>query len=358
MFLINGEPLSARLHPEHFKWVQDKQKEIKSEGKKIYKFSTRQRRAKALREDGKMINVDQYRGVSMISTLIDEKNGLSTYDQWSYVVSLNACKPLGDGRYEPNVKTKLLRNEDIFDVNADIELIIFLKYISQNKKIREVDDRKLNLERAEKEALETKAKFLIYNTESPIHPDKTGSDEMLKNIAIAWGVVGVEEMDVYNVMHELWERVQSSQAMIASTGRGYEVFCNEVMKYGDGSNRAAVILAINRGIIEYKQGIWFLHSKGGAEDMLCAVPAGRESQKDEYAIKYVLGDEYVLENVRMALEENSDPIKVALGDKMKRMDLLEEVTKLGHKRGVAQRKSNEELEYLVKNQIKAEPTPV
>ena len=160
------------------------------------------------------------------------------------------------------------------------------------------------------------------------------------------------KMDKYDLMHELWNKVQSSEQNKRNTKRGYKEFIEEVNKYSNIESRANVIKAIEKGYLIYSNNIWVLKTAGGAEDFLCGVPRSDEQNKDEYVLKYVLDNQYVYEVLLAALEEplpepEEKPINL---DPKKRHELLADAKKLGWTgplyREISKMKK-EELEELV-----------
>lgn len=355
MFLINGEPLHEKTHPEEYKWMNQKFEEIRNLGKKTFTFAAFNKRARVMREDGRMIPQRIRKRAVPLQGYVTEATGLG--QTWVYVTNMNATKPDGSGGYVPIRGTIALDYTTTFDVQQDIELIFFFLYISRNRHIKIVDKAQENKDKAMMKALRSKAENLIYDVESPVHPEKLGSDQQLKNLALSWGVTNAFDLDSYGVMHALWDRVQKGQANYNRTHRGFYEFIEEVEKYGNTKQRAVISLAIEKGIVRYEGNIWKLIAKGGNEQFLIGVPPKEEAVKDEYVIKYILDNETVFDTVALLAKDKDYHQTLEITDDgriyepKKRHELLKEAAKLGwngpHFRAVS-KMSKEELEDLIK----------
>lgn len=300
MFIVNGEPLHETTHPTEFKWMNKKIAELRAQKKKEYSFSAFNKRTKVLREDGRWIpQKNKKRIVTMIGST-EEATGV--HQTWAYASGMGALKDDGSNRYKLKRLTRAMDHDTRFSIEKDYELIFFFEYLSNNRHIKKIDHELNNRLDAEKIALRSKAESLIYSTDSPIHPENVNSDKALKNIALSWGIGNALSMDVYLLMRELWNKVQSSQAQINHTGRGFKQFIEDVSKYGNSDKRATVTLAIKEGVLHYDSRLWKLISDG-EEQFLCGVPTQDEAHKEQYIMDYVLNHDRVYLAVESLLEK-------------------------------------------------------
>lgn len=348
MFAINKKLLTQRTHPEEWKWMESRFKEIRSEGKSHIVFKAYAKPAFHEEVDtGRVLNMPRRRVIGKEATFFNEE--MDAMQSWAYAPNVSGFKN-EHGSFELKEKGLRLSAEEVYDVNSkDIELIFFLRYVSQNRFIKEVDVDKENRKKAEKVASEIEAKNLIYSMKSPIHPNIIGSEQPLRSIAISWGVSNTETMSVYTVMDELWNRVQMSNSKYQHTKRGFNEFTEEVLKLGDGTKRTTVILGIQKGILTYKDNVWYLTTKGGSEQILVGVPIGDEKTKDEVLIKYLLTNDRAYEAVELSVENGSGALVTEkLAGKRVRQDMIAECRdNLGWPHLVLNKKKNPELEDIL-----------
>lgn len=333
MFIVDGEPLSQKQHPNEYKWMQEKFEEIRKSGKKEFYFRSFEKRAMYLRaEDNRLIpQKDRNRWVSMKG---NTSAPTGVYQTWCYATSMSALKSDGAGRYTLIRGTMPLSFDTIFKVDKDIELIFFFLHLSGNRKVKNIDFEADLRKEAKENALFTKAHSLIYSEDSPIHPEFTGDAKQMKNIGLAWGIPNALNMDVYSVMKELWSKVQLGQQQYHSTRRGFAEFIEEVENYADTTRRSTVILGIESKLLVYKGGIWKLITTNGSEMFLCGVPPTDEKNREEYVTKYILDNEKVFEALDAALknpfkEERKKTDEELLAPKLKRHELLSMAKDLG-----------------------------
>lgn len=347
MFIINGEPLNPKTHPQQYAWMQSKFEELRKSGKKMWTYSAFQRRAKIMREDGRLVpQKTRKRIVSLVGSTSDATEGIP--ETWAYATGFNALKADSVGGYTLNRSTMPLDFDTKFDVTKsnDIELVFFFEYLSKNRNIRKIDYEAQAKNNAEKAALRSKAESLVYSNDSPLHPDSIGSDQPLKTIALSWGVTNAMNLDMYSIMTELWNKVQTNQNNYRTTKRGFKEFIDEVGNYGDSSKRATITLAIEKGTLRYDGGLWKLVTAGGVEQPLCAVPKQDEVQKDEYVMEYLLNTPKWFEVIEASLNKSQgNPIE---GVKLGRFDLIKVAkSELGWSHQSLTKKSNKELEEIL-----------
>lgn len=314
MFIINGTPLNKTDHPQELEWMNEKFKEIRSRGKKIFTYSAFTKRAKIKREDGRMIPVkERQRMVSMIGTT-SEATG--QYQTWAYATGMPALKSDDAGGYSLRRATRPMDHDTIFDVEKDIELIFFFEFLSNNKNIKRVDYEKIAETNAKKIALESTAQSLIYNPDSKIHPETAGSETAMRNIALSWGIQNANELNLYSLMNTLWQTVRSSQANYNKSRRGFEQFIKQVKEFNNNEKRAEVIHAISRGILVFDTNIWKLISDGGSEQFLCGVPVNDSDRRDDYIVNYLIQNESLYDTVASMLKSSIEKEKKAKKEKL------------------------------------------
>ena len=285
MFIVNGETLHEKSHPKEYKWMMNQIAKIKSGDKKEYTFSAFNKRSKVLREDGRWI---PQRGKKRIVTMVGStEEATGVHQSWAYATSMSALKDDGSNRYKLKRLTRSMDHDTRFSVEKDSELIFFFMCLSNNRNVNEIDHAAINKKAAQDNALRSKAESLIYSYDSPIHPENIKSETPLKNIALSWGIGNALDMDVYLLMQELWSKVQTNQARIGQTGKGYEKFIEDVTKYGNVDKRATVTLAIQEGILYYDSHMWKMVTEGD-DAFLCGVSPQDEAQKENYVMDYVL----------------------------------------------------------------------
>ncbi len=349
MFAINNELLSKKSHPEEWKWMNDKFKEIRDEGKKVISFKAYQKGAFNEEVDtGRAINMPRNRIIGQEATFYNEE--LDVTQSWAYSSHVDGFKH-EHGVYTLKKKGLKISSEEVFGVEKDIEMIFFLRYISQNRYVKEVDLEKDNRIKAEKIMAETEAKNLLYSNKSVIHKDVIGEEGPMRAIATSWGVPVTDNMSYYTVVDELWNRVKVSDDRINHTKRGFKHFVEEVLKVGDGSKRTAVILGIQKNILFIKDNVWYLAEKGGSERILVAVPIGDENNKTEILIKYLVENERAFESVELSIQDGSN---VVMKDKLKvkrsRQDMIKECKEhLEWPSAVLNKKKNPELEEILED---------
>jgi len=332
MFIVNGEILHKKTHEKEWEWMQKKFEEIRNSGKKTYTFSAFRKRAMFLREDGRMIPQQQRTRLVSVTGFTNEPTDL--YQTWVYATSMNALESDGSDGYKVKRGTMRLEFDTTFSVEKDIELIFFFLHISGNRHVKFVDHDANRKKRISETALEVKASNLIYNDESPIHPTQAGTEDKIRNVALAWGVKDALKQDILYVMDELWTKVKSSEKNRRLTKKGYKEFIDDVRQYSDVEQRSLIVTAINKGYLIYKNFVWLLKTSGGSETILCGVPRADEKNKEEYVIQYVLGSPIVFTAVETALKEPIvEEIEKEKPDvepkRLKRYELLSEAKKLG-----------------------------
>lgn len=350
MFAINKELLSKRNHPEEYAWMESKIKEIREEGKKYYMFRAYKNPTHVQDDRGRHIKVPRRRLVPReVSFQNDEMGGV--HQTWYFGQTMASFKNV-HGLIELTFKSLLLNENEVFSTEKDMETIFFLRYLSKNPYVSEYDPEKLNRLKAEQEGLEIEARSIIFSKQSILHPEKIGSEEPLRSLASIWGMGDISDMGIHTVMTGLWDRVQHSQKNYHNSKRGYAEFVREALKIGDGDKRSTIILGIERGTLVCRDNIWFVLTKGGTEQILCAV-TGPSSSRDEELIKYLTGNDRAYEIVELAVNNGDNSLVTERGSKMSRADLMDKcnVELLWPKAELVKMK-NVEIQELLDNKTK------
>lgn len=334
MFIINGTPLSRKDHPQEIEWMEKKFNEIRSRGKKVFTFSAFNKKNMIKLENGRIVpQKDRKRLVSMIGTT-SEATG--QYQTWAYATGMPALKSDDAGGYALRRSTRAMDYDTIFDVDRDIELIFFFEFLSNNKNIRRIDYEKIAETNAKKIALESTAQSLIYSTDSKIHPETAGSQQPIRNIALSWGIMNANELNLYSLMNTLWQTIKSSHENINKTHRGYEEFIKQVKEFNNNEKRAEIVHAISRGLLVFDTNIWKLISEGGSEQFLCGVPINDSERRDEYLVNYLILNEMIYDTVSSMLKSSIEKEKKA------KKEEIENVAETMD-RGILLKKAQEEL---------------
>ena len=96
--------------------------------------------------------------------------------------------------------------------------------------------------------------FMINSDKSPISVETTGSEEMIRTLASAWGVPDAfGEKSVDEIRLELFGAVNGSQNNITNTKRGFVAFLNELQDMDRVAIRSNIQRAIDDKVISYDQ---------------------------------------------------------------------------------------------------------
>jgi len=105
----------------------------------------------------------------------------------------------------------------------------------------------------EKDSKYTSVKYMIYDDSSPISPESTGGEALLRMIGSAWGVSKAHDKQktIDEVRVELLGLVEQSEKNMAKTGRGYDIFMSEIKSKERLTLRANIQRAVDDKIIKY-----------------------------------------------------------------------------------------------------------
>lgn len=271
MFACNDEIVSKKDTPELYDWVElEKNKikeEYKSRGKKNVKLS-----AETLRiyktDDGGTRKLNRMKMFPSVTTFLNEEKG-GELQTWAYIPNLSSVKRK-DGIIDlSSLRGISFQGEKILDIDRDIELIFYFKKLSRSfkkGKIKEIDAEKQAREYAEKMVLEAQAKSFVYDANSPISPDVTGNENVIKTVAAAWGVSVTSSMSVFDIKNQLWTSLQYMEKTKNRHKRGMQVFVNEVNSHGSLDIRSNVNEAIKRDMVWFDSPMWKILANGETEE--------------------------------------------------------------------------------------------
>ena len=96
-------------------------------------------------------------------------------------------------------------------------------------------------------------KFMINNTMSPLSPESTGSEDLLRMIAAAWGVAKAhsKRISIDEIRIHLFGLVEQSEKTKDTSGRGFDTFLSEIKSIDRITLRANIQRAADNKIIEY-----------------------------------------------------------------------------------------------------------
>jgi len=163
----------------------------------------------------------------------------------------------GNNIWDKDSRRKILKNAWVFDKVKHQEMIFFLMTVSpfvKKGKIYCQDKDKEAREAISNEVGELDVKHLILSEMSPLGAQATGSEDMLRMLAAAWGVNKAhdkKEHTLDQIKLALWGVVKSSEANRKATNRGYKEFIAEADTKNLLEIRANIQRAIDSGLIVY-----------------------------------------------------------------------------------------------------------
>lgn len=359
MFIVNGEILSKTKTPELYKWYDEKISTIKSLEKDTFIFSAHKRPHYETDDSGRKRLIRQFKALPSSSTIWNEE--MKEHQTWIFAPSVNSITNLDGISVVKNKRPIVIGGTTLFSKKHDIDIIFFLRYISEgvkNGKAFEVDIENDNIEEAKKNKMAAKAQYLLYDDDSPIHPNNFGSEKAIRDLGIAWGVVDAMKIHVDEVRNKLWEKILKAEKTRDFSRRGFSAFIDKVNDTKEAAKRALILRAINLGVLTYEDGSWSLQAENTTTN-ICSVSPQMEGEKEEVVIGYILENIHYLSLVEKSVETASEKQKekpkqaktdTVSFDRIKAIDQC--IEELGWKKGDLWKKKNEEIENILKNQIK------
>jgi hypothetical protein len=206
--------------------------------------------------------------------------------------------------------------------------------------------------------LQDEALRLISNPSSPISIEVTGSDDVLKQLAIAWGVPNTDGMTASQLKINLRNAVIKSQDNFLTSQRGFKEFVDDANRLGDSDKRSTILLSIERGILSFDDNIWFVTNREGGKQFLLSIPTDGVTRKDDWIIKHLVKSEnnQFYELVESLLTNpapaNPTPPKEEPFVRVDAMNLLKNEYNWPHARVMSMK--DVKLKELVKNKTKFE----
>lgn len=263
MIYVEHKELTKDNYPELYKWYDEKLKEIQNRehiphGVKNYVFEDKT----PIRIQGGM-RMDR---AAILFPRTASYNGMT----WVWCTS---TRKTDSGRviYSPD----FIRFKDRETLNpdnlAEAQKILYYMYISPTAKrnIELVNEEKRAAKENARDADEIAVNFLIKTDQSPLSVRVTGSEDNMRYIALGWSVSKAYDMPYEILKKTLYEKVLSSQKNYGSTGRGYKEFIHEAYNLPDLAMRANLNIAIDIGLIEFKDSKCVYKQSGKT---ICVIP--------------------------------------------------------------------------------------
>lgn len=248
----------------------------------------------------------------------------------------------------------------------DIELAFFIfKFSSLYRMglLELVDEVEVAEKRLKIEELVSKVRWLIFMRESPISREMTGSEEVMRNLAIKWGVTGTDNLNYAQVRIALWNAVTN----LASGDKisYYEKFIEDVEMTKNTYIIGLVNYAIEKRIIEYDSDTFEYVFKGLNDERiaLCNVKGMTANQSLDRLVNFIMDNDvwvgtleerlkvYRKEDYAFAVQELQ---KALTDDNLNWNDVAKICKKYDIKTVTVNggRKSREELNEEIRNKIK------
>jgi len=177
-------------------------------------------------------------------------------EHWRYTRSAPTKDTSGKFHYKPLGMN--FRQSESFDKKRQPDLIFFMMKLSHQVKGGAIilEDKKKEARKViERDDREIAVKYQIYNMDSPLSPHNTGSEDMLRMIASAWGVSKAhsKKKSLDEVRVELFSAVDKGQRELDKTGRGFDIFLSEIKSKERLVLRANIQRAFDNRTIVYNQ---------------------------------------------------------------------------------------------------------
>jgi hypothetical protein len=359
MLLRNGEILNVeKAQNDTEKWVKSEIKNI-SESNKVFVFTATMKPVILSTDTGSHTD-HRFISIPCETRFVNPKTGME--ETWRYVGNDVSIKTLQGGIIEAQHGKPFIISTSgtSFPSNTKAEEIFFLKEISKSIKNRKIiiEDKELEAKQnAEKELMEASVKMMILSPDSIISIEKTGNSNALKNIASYFGVDNIETKSNDVLKLNLWDSVQWSQNNYLTTKKGYKEFIEMANQEGDHERRSLIILAIQRGLLIYKDSIWFVKLKGGGQQHLVSVPYDKEDKKEDLLVRFLLtkDNNYFYKLVEETIN-SPEPLQIMNSEPKSNktwIQLRKKITEdLGYKPEELKGKKQIELEKILANKIK------
>lgn len=360
MLLVNGEILKLENpDTETGKWVKEQIDKITKSGK-VYTLKATMR-PQMLALDGGGVHVDhRYHSVPTVTSFINPVTQVG--ETWQYVEGASSIThdKHGDRVVRRSSPWLISTAGTAFDPRTRAEEIFFISQVSRSLKRRKIvlENKELEAkESAEKELLEAQVKIMIYSPDSIISKEKSGSEDVMRRIAAAFGVENADIVDFNILKINLWDTVRGSQARYTQTQMGYKEFIDIANREGDSEKRSTIMLAMQRGFVNLEDNTWYVNLKGGGRQHLTSVPREKVSSAVDFLMKFLLNKEFesfyklveeIIESPAQNIILDATP-KSGLGFQELKAKVRDE---LGWKWKDLQSKKQKELEVIYAQKIK------
>jgi hypothetical protein len=206
-------------------------------------------------------------------------------ERWTYAQNRRKLK---NDRYSYDPSHLFVADEISLDPYEDVEKIFVLTVVGNLSGVGcyvydPVDAAEKRAEKLGGDELDVR--YLIYKD-----PETTDEDIVL--LAQAWGLSGVEDINVKVLKNTLYDKVVAMEKNIEATGRGYRQFITDVKNLKNVAlkerveNRAIIHKAIAEEIVRFEQrdSRWYYKSTG---DFICQVNHDKLERKEDILLDFM-----------------------------------------------------------------------
>jgi hypothetical protein len=173
---------------------------------------------------------------------------------WRYCESAPTQNSTGKWTYRPLGKN-FKRTESVSKKERPDYIFFMLELCHRvrNKDIICEDREQEALKTIERDDKQVAVKYMIYNSLSPLSPENTGSEELLRMIGAAWGVPHAhgKRRSLAEVRVELFDIVNKNEEKHDISGRGFDTFLSEIKSKERIILRANIQRAVDSKAIRY-----------------------------------------------------------------------------------------------------------
>lgn len=356
MFVINNEILSKQNLPEHWAWFQKKVKALKQD-KRYYTISAFKNHRYEKDDSGRKIRMKRYKLIPTSSTFENKEMGET--QTWIYVPSANSIRNENGVIRILSPKPFMVSEATVYDVEKDAEIIFFLLFVSEsikNKKIFLIDYEAENIKKANESAIASEAQYLIFNSQSPIHESNLGTDEVYRQLGIAYGIPSAEAMHLAELKNKLWSMLLSLNNGSKHPKVNYENFIKDCYNSTDTEYRSTILLAVERKVIYFDRGGWWIKVRGEYDELIVRVPTNDVTNRNDILTNYLMQHREYMAVVREAIDNSSNrllPVEQKLPTvqlkKTSRKDMMSELQEWGWNYKELMGKKNPELIQMIKD---------
>jgi len=201
--------------------------------------------------DTKLVEVDPIVFVPYEAIDYDERFGSQ---HWRFCLS--APRKNKDGKWVYKPLGKEFKRTWAIDKKKQPDRIFFMLYLCHKTKDGTIicEDKKVEARKSiAKDERFIGVKFMINNELSPLSPKSTGSEDLLRMIAAAWGVSKAhsKRKSIDEVRLELFGIVDDNERKHDTSGRGFDTFMSEIKSISRITLRANIQRAADNKIIVY-----------------------------------------------------------------------------------------------------------